>query len=143
MKPKQNNVAGLIVLGVLLYLMFGNNLKCDSLPIPTPGPEPSQVTRVTYVYEKNEGGVPPGVSFALREINEAGEVIAAAIEQDITDASGSTPPQHSNAVTVAKRVGLPVLIVEGSGGTVLGFAKVTNEEQVREAVQLLNLETVQ
>lgn len=105
-----------------------------------PGGGSAQITSATYVYEKDQsGGVPPGVQYALGEINKAGKVSAAAIEADVKDATGNTPPQYKVAVEKAKEVGLPSLVVQ-AGEKVVKVVKSTKdspltEEQVLEAVQ--------
>ena len=98
------------------------------------------ISRVTYIYEKGEsGGVPPTVQFVLREINTAGKIAAAAIEVDIKDSTGSTPPQYKIAVDAAKAAGLPQLVVQ-AGDKVVRIVPDTKdspltEQKIREAVQ--------
>lgn len=92
------------------------------------------ITAATYVYEKDEsGGVPPGVQFALREINEAGKVKSAAIDDDVTDATGNTPPQYKIAVETAKKAGLPALVVQADERVVKTVSAPLTAEQVMEA----------
>ncbi len=93
----------------------------------------SAITAATYVHEKDQsGGVPPGVQFALREINQAGKVSAAAIEVDVVDASGSTPPQFKIAVEAAKTAGLPSLVVQAGEKVVKTVSAPLTSEQVME-----------
>lgn len=92
------------------------------------------VTQSTYVYEKDQsGGVPPGVQFALREINAAGKIAAASIEVDVKDSTGNTPPQYKVAVESAKTAGLPALIVQAGDKVVKTVSAPETTEQVFEA----------
>jgi hypothetical protein len=97
---------------------------------------PSAITSATYVYEKDQtGGVPPGVQFALREINLVGKVSAAAIEADVVDSTGSTPSQYKIAVEAAKAAGLPALVVQAGQKVVKTVSAPLTAEQVQEAVK--------
>lgn len=92
------------------------------------------ITAATYVYEKDQsGGVPPGVQFALREINQAGKVSAASIEVDVQDSTGSTPPKYKVAVEAAKTAGLPSLVVQAGEKVVKTVSAPSTAEQVMEA----------
>lgn len=94
------------------------------------------ITAATYVYEKDQsGGVPPGVQYALREINQAGKIAAASVDVDVKDSTGSTPPQYKIAVSAAKEAGLPALIVQAGEKVVETVAAPETAEQVMEAVQ--------
>jgi hypothetical protein len=116
-----------IVLFLLLFLFLRHNGTIGS---------PSAITAVTYVSEKDEsGGVPPGVQYALREINQAGKISAAAIEADVVDSTGKTPPQYEIAVKSAKEAGLPSLVVQAGDRVVKIVSAPKHEEQVMEAIK--------
>lgn len=103
--------------------------ELGSLPPPT-----TTATAVTYVYEKDQGGVPAAVSAGLSELNTA-TLRATTFEEDTTDADGDTPDQYQAALKAAKEAGLPALVVT-AGATVLRVIKSpTTIEQVREAVR--------
>lgn len=92
-----------------------------------------KVDRVTYVYEKDEGAVPPPVSYALRKLNENG-IIATELEVDPLNGLNGIPTQDKVAVEAGKREGLPALVVQ-SGQTVTKVVKKpTTVEEVSKAV---------
>lgn len=104
----------------------------DGLPSVIPSQE---ATRVTYVYEKDKGGVPPAVLGAMVEINREGKVSAAVIDKDVIDSSMQTPPQYKIAVDAAKTTGLPSLVVQAGDSVIETVKAPTTAEQVREAIQ--------
>jgi len=123
--PERSQVVMRLLL-VLLILQFSG------------GGFSAPVSQVTYVYEKDQnGGVPPGVQFALRALNVdlAGRISAAAIEADVKDSTGNTPPQYKIAVEAAKAVGLPALVVQAGEKVVKTVSAPSTAEQVTEAVQ--------
>lgn len=123
----------LLILGAIAGLLPGCLLGGGGLP-PILNPT-VEVSRATYVYEKDDGGVPPSVEFALNEINKGGKIVASVIEDDIQDVSGQTPQQFKVAVDTAKKEGLPALVVE-AGETVVRTVKApTTETEVLEAIE--------
>lgn len=95
---------------------------------------PSKATAATYVYEKDNGSVPPPVLAALDKLNRAG-VMATTFEEDTTDADGQVPDQYAVALPAARTAGLPSLVVL-AGDKVLRTVKApTTEEQVLEAAR--------
>ena len=82
-----------------------------------PGLPSSEVDRVTYVYEKDDGAVPRPVSYALRKLNEQG-VIATELEVEPENGLGQIPTQDQIAVEAAKAAGLPALVVQAGASVV-------------------------
>lgn len=123
-------IEGLVYALLLLAILFRGGIGIGVF---------AEVTQATYVYEKDQsGGVPPGVQFALGEVNKAGKVAAAAIEADVKDSTGNTPKQYQIAVAEAKAKGLPSLVVQ-AGEKVVKVVTSTKEvplteKQVMEAV---------
>jgi hypothetical protein len=115
----------LLILLVAWWLLSGGKL---------PSVGPSKVTAATYVYEKDNGSVPPPVLAALDKLNRAG-VMATTFEEDTTDADGKVPDQYAVALPAARTAGLPSLVVL-AGDKVLRTVKApTTEEQVTEAAR--------
>lgn len=102
---------------------------------PSPPPvSPDKTTAATYVYEKDDGGVPPPVGAALGELNAAG-LRATTFEEDTTDGSGSVPDQYVVPLKAAREAGLPSLVVT-AGQRVKRVVKApTTKEQVLEAAK--------
>ena len=106
--------------------------KPDAPPSVDPA---TKATAATYVYEKDQGGVPSAVMYGLNRVNRENKIIATVFEQDSTDGTGDTPEQYKAAVTAAKAAGLPCLVVL-AGSTVLRTVKApTTEAAVMEAVK--------
>lgn len=105
----------------------------SKLTIITPSELPSPTTdpkRVTYVYEKDEGGVPPGVAAALIKINrDSPAIIASEFENDTVDGTGQVPEQYAKALAEARKAGLPALVVEDSNGNVLQVLKAPKTQE--------------
>lgn len=122
-------VSVLILMAAIVFVV--RNDGC-TIPNPLPAPAPA-IERATYVYEKDDGGVPPGVAYVLREANKAGKIVGSVIEDDIVDSTGNTPPQFAVAVSAAKEAGLPALVLESSEG-VVKVLQSPDEQQVTEAL---------
>lgn len=95
---------------------------------------PSKIDRATYVYEKDQGSVPPAIAQILKETNQEGEVVATAFEQHTVDASGNTPPQFRTTLSAAKEAGLPSLVLQ-AGDKVVKVIEKPTAEQVREVLE--------
>lgn len=109
----------LIVLALLAYAAMSGGVTTG-------------VDRCTYVFEKDFGGVPAPVSYALRKLNEQG-IIATELEVQPENGLGEIPVQDRVAVEAAGS-DLPILIVQ-SGDTVTAKVKApTTVAQVAEAV---------
>lgn len=87
-----------------------------TIPGPTPDEPPSQVTQVTYVYEKSRHYLPNQVAAELDRLNRAG-ILATSFEADTVDSTGQTPRQYVAALAAAKAAGLPCLVSQ-RGSTV-------------------------
>jgi len=74
-------------------------------------------TAAVYVYEKDSGGVPPGVTVGLDRLNRERRIVANLLEADTTNGGGNVPGQFRPAVAAAEGR-LPALVVL-SGSTVL------------------------
>jgi hypothetical protein len=106
-------------------------------PGPVPPNEPSppvdpntKVTAVTYVYEKDQNGIPNHVSTALNKINRESnfQIVATIFEDDSTNGPGQVPAQYKAAYDEAKKVGTPALVVV-AGDRVLRSVKAPKTEQ--------------
>lgn len=120
---------------ILVWLLAnGGTLAMPSMPwLPIPGIL-SPVTAAVYVYEKDNGGIPPAVSAALSELNTKG-LRATAIDDDVTDGSGAIPEQYAKAIPAAREAGLPALVVM-AGESVRKVVKApTAKEEVLEAAK--------
>lgn len=107
-------------------------------PEPTPTVPPAvpvkKATRATYIYEQRAGNVPPPVAAAISKLN-AGGFVATCIDQHTFTRTGQVPVQYDVALTEAKKVGIPCLIIQ-AGDVVLRVVKnPKTTEQVMEAVK--------
>lgn len=128
-------------IGMLLLssglLMFG----CDQhLPLvdiewkPSPvRPVDLKATSAVYVYEKNDGPVPPAVTAAIDKINREKKVLASLFEDDTTDGSGDVPDQYKPALEAAKKASIPAFVVL-SGTTAV--AVVASPKSIEEMMRL-------
>jgi hypothetical protein len=111
-----------------------NGWKWPTIPeIVTPAtpPAPTKPTSVTYIYEKDNGGVPSPVSVALDKLNRKG-ILATTFEEDSVDGQGEIPEQYKVSLKAAQDAGLPA-VVAMAGDKVLRVVKApTNEVQVLE-----------
>lgn len=108
--------------------------------VKTNDPQPSPVTkpvRATYVYEKDQGGVPSGVASALMKLNaQTPPVLASEFEEDTVDGTGQVPDQYAKALEAARKAGLPALVVQDAAGNVVRTVpKPTTEAQVMDAMK--------
>lgn len=103
---------------------------------PTLPVSPSRVTRVTYLYEKDQNPVPSPVLKGLIQLNGAGSagVFASYFEVDGTDGTGEVPDQYKVAVNAGKD-SLPCLVVESKDGTTKIVKNPKTEEDVIGAVK--------
>jgi len=128
----------------LVFLADGTTVLVPTVQViklPTPDPTPPPVTttvdRVTYVYEKDQGGVPPNVRVALNKLNEGRKILASEFEDDTKDGTGDVPEQYKIALEESKRAGIPCLVVQ-SGSRVVRVVKVTPQmtlQQILEAAK--------
>jgi hypothetical protein len=104
-----------------------------TVPTEPDKPAPVKVLRVTYVWEKDKGGVPPGVRAALDKLNRQG-IVATEFEEDTKNGAVAVPAQYKLALAEAQKLGIPALVVEGEGNKVR-TVKVTTEAEVLEAAK--------
>ena len=110
--------------------------------IPVPGvPSSNKIDRVTYVYEKDEGGVPPGVASALMQLNTMG-IIATDHDKDTVNGEGNTPAQYVIAMNETKTTGIPVLVFQ-AGQKVAKTIKPTVDPNNAEANMKLKAEILE
>jgi hypothetical protein len=124
-----------LVLGAAVWMAIGGpKIKGCTLPV-VPWPVAQKATAVTYVYEKDSGGVPSAVGGALNQLNRREPpILATTFEEDTKDATGDTPHQYKPALIAAQAAGLPVLVVQ-AGDKVLKVIKDPKAEaEVLEAV---------
>jgi hypothetical protein len=123
MNPRLLLIIGLIAAALLL------DSKGCTLPVTQP------VTAVTYVYEKDQGGIPSAVAAALNQLNRrVPPILATPFEEDTKDETGDTPHQYKPALIAAQAAGLPVLVVQ-AGDKVLKVIKAPKTDtEVLEAV---------
>lgn len=129
----RSSLMGIGWLILAVWIMFANGTISlpDWLPIPSIV-SPVTATAATYIYEKDNGGVPPAVSAGLSELNAKG-ITATTFEEDTVDGSGQVPDQYKVSLPAAREVGLPALVVM-AGETVKRVVKApTTMEQVVEA----------
>jgi hypothetical protein len=91
-------------------------------------------TAAVYVYEKDDGGVPPFVTVAVNRLNRERKVVATLLEADTTDGDGDVPERYRSALDAARKAGLPA-VVALAGRTVLRVTpRPGSEAAVMEAV---------
>jgi len=116
--PKQPDYTWLILLIIAYFLFAGGGIG-------------GKADRVTYVYEKDQGGVPSAVMSGLNKLNER-KILATTHERDTKDGDQQIPDQYKVAVEAAKK--LPSLVVQ-AGDKVLKVVESPNtEEDVTKAV---------
>lgn len=95
----------------------------------------SEVTAVTYVYEKDEGGVPSAVTAALGKLNDQG-IVANAIDDDVVSPiTGSIPKQYVETIPAARTAGLPSLVASDGSKVLKVIKSPTTEAEVLEAAK--------
>src|SRR3990167_7811031 len=78
---------------------------------PSVGPPSTKATTATYVYEKDQGGIPAPVAAALNALNRREpKVLATTFEKDTTDGSGEVPAQYQIPLEAALEAGVPALV---------------------------------
>lgn len=129
MKSLRNLLIGLLLLAGTPVLPLSTVTWTLPRPAPSPAPgpaptpvNPSTITSITYVYEKDMGPVPPAVASALDRINREKKVPATLFEEDTLDGSGQTPEQYRLPLESARAATLPALVVM-SGTTVAKTVK--------------------
>ncbi len=122
MRPLAFIAAGLLLLTLPPRVEWGRVDTTDS------------ATAAVYVYEKDDGGVPPFVTVAVNRLNRERKVVATLLEADTTDGTGDVPDQYRAALDAARKAGLPA-VVALAGRTVLRVTpRPGSEAAVMEAV---------
>lgn len=118
-----NRNTAIVLILILLVLASQNSTTTPS----------SKVDRVSYIYEKDDGAVPPPIQYAMRELNKLA-IIATVFEIDSTTGLDAVPTQDAIAVAAARNAGLPCLIIQ-QGQTVVKIVKApTTVTHVADAV---------
>lgn len=115
---KQDNSWMWVIVLVGLVLLNGG-IDLSSL---VPGSQ--RPTAVTYVYEKDTGGVPGFIGSGLDRLNRLDPpIMATAFEEDtVNSATATIPTQYKIPREAAIKAGLPALVVQ-SGERVLKVVK--------------------
>jgi hypothetical protein len=97
----------------------------------------TKVTAVTYVYEKDQNGIPNHVSTALNKINRESNyaIVATIFEDDSTNGPGSVPAQYKAAYEAAKKEGLPVVVVTAGDKVLRSVKAPKTEAEILEAAK--------
>ena len=94
----------------------------------------TKATAATYVYEKDNGSVPPPVLAALNRLNREKQIVATTFDDDTTDGTGAVPDQYKVPLEAATKAGLPSLVVTADKVVLKVVKSPTTEEQVWGAV---------
>jgi hypothetical protein len=106
-------------------------------PVTPPVDPNTKVTAVTYVYEKDQNGIPNYVSQALNKINRESnfQIVASIFEDDSTNGPGQVPAQYKAAYEAAKKEGLPVLVVTAGDKVLRSVKAPKTEAEILEAAR--------
>lgn len=112
---------------------LGGELVPDVIaPIVSPS---TPATAAVYVYEKDQGSIPPAVLAGINRLNRENKILATTFEDDNTDGDNDLPEQYKVPVQAAREAGLPALVVT-AGDKVLRVVKApTTLEQTVEATR--------
>ncbi len=91
-------------------------------------------TAAVYVYEKDDGGVPPFVTVAVNRLNRERRVVATLLEADTTDGTGDVPDQYQAALDAARKAGLPAVVALAGRTVIRVTPRPGSEAAVMEAV---------
>lgn len=117
----------LVLAGLALLLLFGDGIP--QLPI-----SPTKPDAAIYVYEKDDGSVPPAVAAALDKLKRQG-MAAEPFEEDTPDEGGAVPEQYIIALEAARKEGLPCLVIAAGEHVVRTVKDPRTEEAVLEAAK--------
>ena len=73
--------------------------------------QPAIATSAVYVYEKDDGAVPPAVAAGLNRLNREKKLFAVAVEDDDLDGKDRELSVYRTQIEAARKVGLPALVV--------------------------------
>ena len=91
-------------------------------------------TAAVYVYEKDDGAVPPFVTVAINKLNRERRVVATLLEADTTDGTGDVPDQYQAALDAARKAGLPAVVALAGRQVIRVTPRPGSEAAVMEAV---------
>lgn len=104
-------------------------------PIEPPDTPPQTPTAATYIYEKDDGGIPSPVLTAIDKINREKKIVADFFEDDTVDGTGQTPQRYKSALAAARASGLPALVVTIGPGQFRIVKDPRTEAAVFEAIK--------
>jgi hypothetical protein len=123
----------LLLLLLILGLVF---LLPRIAPTPIDQPTTETITRLTYVYEIRDGGVPPALLAALSAAELSRDSVRVSVfEEDSTDGAGQVPEQFQRAKAAADEYGKPCLVAESAARVVRVRRNPTGPEDVRYALE--------
>ena len=126
-----------LLLAAGLFIAFGLP-PMPAVTLPTWRTEapaaPKPATAAVYVYEKDAGAVPVGVTTAMNRLNRERMILATAFEADTTDGGGDVPEQYRVPLAAAKSAGLPALVVVSGSAVLRVVPAPATEAAVMEAV---------
>lgn len=134
---------GVYVVAVLIPPeLLLHRVEVGAAPPPPPPDNPSdppsspgKISRVTYVYEKDQNFPPKPVASALQRLNATTGILASEFEEDSTSGVQAVPAQYRAAVEAARKAGLPALVVEGDGAVIRVVKSPQTEADVMGAIQ--------
>lgn len=112
----------LVILAVLWFVLHGKGT------VPGGG----TVTQVTYVWEKDQGGIPPAVLSALNKLNVERKILATQYEHDTKNGLQQIPVQYRVAVAASPE--LPSLVVQAKERVLKVLKAPKTEEEVLKGV---------
>lgn len=118
----------------IVPLLLGLILLSGFLPAGRETVSTGPVTAAVYVYEKDDGGVPPFVTVAINKLNRERKVVATLLEDDTTDGDGDVPEQYQAALDAARKAGLPAVVALAGRTVIRVTPRPGSEAAVMEAV---------
>lgn len=118
----------------IVPLLLGLILLSGFLPAGRETVSTGPATAAVYVYEKDDGGVPPFVTVAINKLNRERKVVATLLEDDTTDGDGDVPEQYQAALDAARKAGLPAVVALAGRTVIRVTPRPGSEAAVMEAV---------
>lgn len=121
----------------LSILLLATTLTLIGCPDPIPPVVPVEtISKITYVYEKDEGGVPSAILAALSEVESShASVTVSVFEDDTVDGTGQVPVQFQRAKEASDKYGRPCLVAESVERVVRVRLKPKGREDVLYALE--------
>jgi hypothetical protein len=129
MRPQRNDNGVLWLIAIVALVWWLSN--GDASPIIAPAPT---VSRVVYVFEKDDGPVPSPVSAALNALNRR-DIVATTWDDDTTDGEGEVPDQYKVPLEESRKAGTPLLVVLNGDEVIRVVKAPTTLEQIEEATR--------